>query len=177
MKKEIWKDINEYEGFYQVSNLGNIKSLKRTANHKCGGTMVVKEKILKQEVVKGNYRRIRLSKHGKTKRFLVHRLVAIAFINIDENRTFVNHIDKNPSNNNLNNLEWVNKRENQTHAFLNKSNKHYAIHYCKSMKSYQISLFYNGIKNYLGSTKNIDKALKIRDKFIKEKQIKNKYIC
>lgn len=177
MKKEIWKDIGGYEGLYKVSNLGNVKSLKRTANNRWGGTMDIKEKILKQEVVKGNYRRIALSKHGKIKRFQVHRLVALAFIKIDEDRSFVNHIDKNPSNNKLNNLEWVNRRENQTHAFLNKSNKHYGIHYIKSMKSYQISIFYDGVKNYLGSTKNIDKALKIRDKFIKEKQIKNKYIC
>ena len=176
-KKEVWLPIKGYVGFYEISNLGRVKSLKRTANVKNGGFRTVKEKILKQEVVIGNYRRVLLRKNGNGKRFAVHRLVAFHFLKEDKNRLFVNHIDKNPSNNKVENLEWVNRRENQTHASLNCSNNHYAVHYMKNQGDYQVSIFYNGVKNYLGTFKSIKKAVEIRDKFIKEKQIINKYIC
>ena len=100
---EKWKDIEGYIGLYQISNLGRVKSLKRT--YKWGvATCSINEKILKENVHK--YIRVGLSKNGKVKLLLVHRLVAQAFIENPNNYECVMHIDDNPLNNNMNNLMW-----------------------------------------------------------------------
>ena len=90
---EIWKDIDGYEGLYQVSNLGRVKSLHHN-----------KEKILKGSYANKGYHLISLSKEGTQKRYLVHRLVATAFIPNPYKLECVNHKDENPRNNNVNNL-------------------------------------------------------------------------
>ena len=109
MTEEVWKDIEGYEGFYQVSNLGRVKSLlNRFPNTKgiC---------IMKEEIIPKGYKRVYLSKPYR-KRFLVHRLVAKAFIPNPDNKPDINHIDNNPSNNTATNLEWCNQSENLLHA-------------------------------------------------------------
>ena len=111
MSKEIWKDIKEYEGLYQVSNLGRVKSLP-----KIQGRTLNKEIILKPRKKNGYYQRA-LSKNKISKRFLVSRLVAIAFIPNPKNKQTVNHIDGNKLNNNIKNLEWNTRSENTLHAF------------------------------------------------------------
>ena len=110
----IWKNIQNYEDLYQISSTGLVKSLERKIII-YNKEVLLKEKILKQDDTKG-YKRVTLSKNGKTKRFLVHRLVATHFLKNLENKPMVNHIDNNPSNNNLNNLEWVTHSENMIHA-------------------------------------------------------------
>jgi hypothetical protein len=175
-EKEVWLPIKGYEGLYEVSDLGRVKSLKRTASHWRGGVRTVKEKILKQEIVIGDYRRVCLLKDKIKKRISVHRLVAFNFLEEDKDRLFVNHIDRNTSNNKVENLEWVSRSENQTHACLNANNNHYGIHKTKNKEEYQVRFNHNSVRVYLGTFKNIKKALKIRDKFIKENQIINKYI-
>uniref|UniRef100_A0A6C0EQA4 HNH nuclease domain-containing protein n=1 Tax=viral metagenome TaxID=1070528 RepID=A0A6C0EQA4_9ZZZZ len=97
---EEWKIINEYPNYY-VSNLGNIKNIKTG-------------KIL-HPTIKSGYYNIVLTNNKKKKSFKVHRLVAIAFLNNFENKTDVNHKDKNKLNNNLHNLEWMTRRENNIH--------------------------------------------------------------
>lgn len=106
--EEIWKDIKGYEGLYQVSNLGNVKSLNY--NHK----NIVKN--LKPTLYFKRYKAVSLFNNKKKKVFLVHRLVALTFIPNYENKPFVNHIDGNKFNNKLENLEWVTNSENQKHA-------------------------------------------------------------
>ena len=101
---EMWKDIEGYEGLYQVSNTGQAKSL----NYKGSG----EAKLLKQSTNKQGYKRITLCKNGKTKRYSVHRLVALAFIPNPDNLPIINHKDENPSNNNVNNLEWCTYKYN-----------------------------------------------------------------
>lgn len=112
--QEVWKDIPNYEGLYQVSNLGKIKSLERKVK-KYNGERIVRERILKQSYEK-KYMHVQLSKNGKTITRLVHRLVAETFIDNPNNLKEVNHIDANTRNNNVNNLEWCTRYENMQHA-------------------------------------------------------------
>lgn len=122
---EKWKDIKDYEGLYQVSNLGNVKSLDRK--------IVGKDKIEKpyygrvlsflysKQTKKHPLKRccVELWKDGSRKRAFVHRLVACAFIENPNNKPQVNHIDGNPLNNCVENLEWVTNSENVKHAYAN----------------------------------------------------------
>ena len=103
---EIWKDIKDYEGLYQISNLGRVKSLYRLV--KCrGGSRSVPERILHQyHLTKIGYKTVTLSKQHCLTTVLVHRLVAEAFIPNPNNLPCINHKDADVSNNNVNNLEW-----------------------------------------------------------------------
>ena len=118
---EIWKDILDYEGLYQVSNFGRIKSLERT-NCNGKGNYHRNERIRKQHKQKGvkcnktYYWFVTLSKNSKLTRYPVHRLVAKAFIENPQNKPYVNHKDGNGLNNNVDNLEWVTNSENQIHS-------------------------------------------------------------
>lgn len=112
--KEIWKDISGYEGEYQVSNLGNVRSL----NYRRSGEL----KLLKQATTNG-YKQITLSKNGKCKSYNVHRLVAIAFIPNPNNYKEVNHKDEDKSNNNVNNLEWCTREYNNNYGTKNERTK------------------------------------------------------
>ena len=114
---EEWRDIPGFEGRYQVSNLGRVKSLPREVSNYTG-KLLVKEKILKQRHDFKGYMRIDLKDNTGKHRYLgVHRLVALAFIPNPDNKPQINHIDGNKENNMLNNLEWVNNSENQLHAY------------------------------------------------------------
>ena len=109
---EIWKDIKGYEGVYQVSNLGNVKSLDKIAH--CGkyGKGLYKGKILKP-VDRGNgYYRVSLSNNSKVKITSLHRLVAYSFIPNPNNLPFVCHKDNDPSNNCAVNLYWGTQSQN-----------------------------------------------------------------
>lgn len=116
--EEIWKDIDGYEGLYQVSNMGRVKSLERTRNmnlpsHKKPAP--VSERILTFGKSLG-YRSVTLAKCGVNKHFRVHKLVALAFIPNPDNKTQINHKDGDKHNNRVDNLEWVTPKENQRHA-------------------------------------------------------------
>jgi hypothetical protein len=109
--KEIWLSVKDYEGFYEVSNLGNVRSLKAPGrgNH-CG-------RILKPAIVDG-YCVVHLSVNGKVHNRYVARLVATAFIPNPENKPTVNHKNgRDRLNNNIENLEWATVSENTQHAY------------------------------------------------------------
>jgi hypothetical protein len=110
---EIWKDIKGYEGVYQISNLGRIKSLPRKLKNRYS-FFYSKEKILNSNVGYGGYRFQKL----KDKMFSVHRLVAEYFVDKPEGKNTVNHKDLNILNNNASNLEWISQRENSHHYTL-----------------------------------------------------------
>lgn len=101
---EVWKDIKGYEGLYQISNYGNVKSLNyaKSKNYK----------MLTKIVDRNGYEKVCLSKNNKGKNYLVHRLVAIHFIKNTNNYKEVNHKDENKLNNNVNNLEWCDRKYN-----------------------------------------------------------------
>lgn len=112
--QEIWKDIIGYEGLYQVSNLGRIKSLDRIIKHK-NCLYNRKGKILIQSI-RNCYKSVCLyDKEHKMKIISSHRLVAIHFIKNEYNKPCVNHIDSNKLNNRFDNLEWVTVSENSMH--------------------------------------------------------------
>lgn len=104
---EIWKDVVGFEGRYQVSNKGNVKSLRFLGHNK--------ERLMKLSEHHTGYLIVQLGKHP-AKNYLVHQLVASAFIIPVEGKKFVNHIDGNKRNNCIENLEWVTAQENITHA-------------------------------------------------------------
>lgn len=113
---EVWKDILGYENVYQVSNLGRIKSLEREefmTRNNC--YKVRKEKVLKPNIDKRGYEKVRLYKNGKGKSIFVHRLVAIAFIENPNKYPIINHIDEVPLNNHVSNLEWCTHSYNSTY--------------------------------------------------------------
>lgn len=115
--KEIWKDIKNYEGLYQISNFGNVKSLARSID--CGKFIRnVKEKLLKQSKNSSGYLHVTFSKNNKLKTFTVHKLIMNTFIG-DSNLT-INHKDCNKENNNINNLEYITNEDNLKHAHKNK---------------------------------------------------------
>lgn len=103
---EIFKDIEGYEGKYQVSNLGNVRSLKYS-----------KPNILKSGDNGRGYRYVSLRKCGMYKNLLVHRLVAKTFLDNEFNKTDVNHINGIKTDNNINNLEWATRTENNKHSY------------------------------------------------------------
>lgn len=112
--KEIWKDIVEYEGIYQVSNLGRVKSLERIVLSN-GVAMKRKERVLKSSNRQG-YRQLTLAKNRSRVQKSVHRLVAEAFIPNPDNKKEINHIDGDKTNNIVDNLEWCTRRENAIHS-------------------------------------------------------------
>jgi len=107
MKKVIWKDIKGYEGYYQVSSHGQVRSLDRTVPSK-GFTRRIKGRIMAQSIDKDGYKHLRLRKGGREKSFFVHRLVAVAFVmNINPVEFIqINHKDEDKKNNHYSNLEW-----------------------------------------------------------------------
>jgi len=111
---EIWKDIPGYEGNYQASSEGRIRSLDRP---KFKGRILKHDKKLSSKDRKRAYYTICLSVNGITKYEYVHRCIAKAFIENPENKSDVNHIDGNRLNNKLTNLEWVTKSENTRHMY------------------------------------------------------------
>lgn len=108
---EIWKDIKNYKGKYQISNMGRIKSIEHTIIRKNGNKLLIKEKILKQSINKGYYH---ITLQGKC--FRVNRLVAETFIPNPNNLPCVNHKDENKLNNNVENLEWCTVAYNNTYG-------------------------------------------------------------
>lgn len=112
--QEVWKDINGFEGVYQISNLGRLKSFKKEA----------KGKILSNTNKKGGYFSIILSKGDKVKSTRIHRLVAEAFIPNPDKLTQVHHKDGNKQNNHIENLEWISERQ---HHFITRKQNPNAI--------------------------------------------------
>lgn len=119
--EEIWKDIKDYEGLYQISNLGNIKSKGKQIVGKITRRKInrIKKDKIKKIYSRGisKYMSVLLCKNNKPRNFYIHKLLAQTFIDNPLNKSEVNHIDGNKFNNSLNNLEWVTHKENMQHAW------------------------------------------------------------
>lgn len=114
---QTWKDIKDYEGYYQVSENGNVRSCDRTTIGRYG-TQNRKGKEMKLHLDKDGYVKVGLTKNKKTNHFFVHRLVSISFIKNQNNLNQVNHKDGNKQNNLISNLEWCDSYHNNVHALI-----------------------------------------------------------
>ena len=114
---EIWKPIKNYEGYYEVSNLGNVRSLTRSVNYSSGWVVIKKGRKLKLGKDCDGYPQVVLYYNKKPKTYKVHFLVASTFIPNQENKSTVNHKDGIKTNNGMLNLEWAMVKENVQHSY------------------------------------------------------------
>ncbi len=156
MENEIWKDIPEYEGLYQVSNLGNIKSLEKIIYRKRNGNYINKELIMSPPLSNKGYPIVTLTKNKKTKTFKVHSIMAIAFLNYKNGikNMVIDHIDNNKLNNNICNLQIITFRENVSKDRKNKSSKYTGVNWHKRTNKWQSEITINYKKIYLGIFNN-----------------------
>lgn len=142
--KEIWKDIPDYEGSYQASNLGRIKSLKKYRGSN--------DNILKLCHDTKGYLQVLLSLNNKKETIKVHQLVAMAFLNHTrcKYRLVINHKDFNIINNNVNNLEIITSRENSNKKHIKSSSGYTGVVYNKRLKKWSAQIFINGRLKHIG---------------------------
>jgi hypothetical protein len=148
---EVWKDIPEYEGLYQISNLGRVKSLSRYINRPIGG-YYTKERILKNRKNSCGYYLMQLFKDGNMKNILIHQLVAIAFLNHKPNghELVIDHINDNKLDNRVENLQIVTQRFNTRKTQGNSSSRYKGVSWCKTINRWKVVIFINGKSKYLG---------------------------
>ena len=137
-----WKPVRGFEGLYEISNRGEVKSLERetTIRRKVKGkiqefTFITPERIIKQGIRPDGYLDVPLTKSGVTEVYCVHRLVAEAFLENLENLPCVNHIDCDVKNNNVTNLEWCTFKHNSRHALYHARNKQAVKIYCRETET------------------------------------------
>lgn len=116
MGMETWRDVAGYEGEYQVSDAGRVKSLSRELTDRLGRKRKMKEKVLSPGRERGGYQNVFLCSSNGQRNMKVHRLVAEAFVPNPDDKPMVNHIDGDKNNNAASNLEWVTRIENTDHA-------------------------------------------------------------
>lgn len=116
-EQEIWKDVPGYEGLYQASNCGRIRSLDRVVKFKDGRQSFKKGVVLAHEIRKDETHKVKISKNNNSKCVAVHRIIALAFIPNPNSLPQVNHIDGSRHNNNVDNLEWITISGNIKHAY------------------------------------------------------------
>lgn len=116
MENEIWKDIPGYEGYYQVSNYGRVKSMYFNAKKTLGYNIKINPKIIKNGIDRHGYLFVRLYLGDKIKRYSIYRLVALLFVPNPNNLSEVNHKDENPKNNYACNLEWCSHKYNMNYG-------------------------------------------------------------
>lgn len=161
---EIWKDIPGYEGIYQVSTKGRVRSFWKKEPH-----------ILKQTLTTTGYKKVELYKDKKRKTYKVHRLVALAFILNSENKPNINHKDGNPLNNTVENLEWCTQKENVEHAIKTGLKKVYKFEIKELKELYKIYGLKKIAKMYNTSFVPIKKTLKNNNIPIKKGGAQIKY--
>ena len=142
---EIFKDIPGYEGMYQVSDLGNVKSL-----------IFGKERILKETLSSSGYKMVGLFKDTKLNGFSIHQLIAVTFLNHTANghNLIVDHINNNKLDNRLENLQIISHRKNLSKDKKNKTSKYTGVSWNNQKNKWVSQIRINGIVNYLGQFNN-----------------------
>ena len=131
--EEQWKECVGFEGYYEVSNLGRVRTVARESVKSNGRKCIIKERVISQADVKG-YKKVTLKCDGVRKDMRVHRLVVMAFIG-EPSKEMVNHKDGDKANNKLSNLEWATRSENELHAYGTGLKKSTDLHKQKTIES------------------------------------------
>lgn len=154
---EEWKDIPEYEGLYQISNLGNVKSLK-----------FGKEKQLRLNASSNDYLITRLCKNNKPATFKVHQLMAITFLNHNpcKFQLVVNHINFNRQDNRIENLEIITNRLNSNKKHIKSTSKYTGVSWHKNEKKWQVMFRIDNKLKHFGYFKNELDAKNVYEKEI-----------
>ncbi len=114
--EEVWKPIPGFEGYYEASNMGNIRSLDRFTKNRWGSCTFHKSQLMKCRIVKNGYAHVKLTKDGNKFEPLVHRIIADMFIPNPDNLPQINHKNGDKSDNRVSNLEWCTSSQNQLHS-------------------------------------------------------------
>jgi hypothetical protein len=178
MEGEIWKDIESYDGYYQISNFGRVKSLNREIIRSDGKKNKYKGRILKSHISKRGYYIVDIHINNLRKTYNIHRLIAINFISNPSNKKQVNHIDSNPLNNSINNLEWVNNLENTCHRSkkYKYSSKYIGVGWDKYNNKWKCQIYFNGKSKHIGVFNTEEEAYQARCEYEKNNNIENKYL-
>jgi hypothetical protein len=160
---EIWKDIPGFEGYYEISNLGNVKSLSRTILGKNNVPTLLKEKILKFSTSTNGYYQVVLNKNSDRKIFKVHSLVAICFLNHIPDGTHnvvIDHINEIKTDNRVENLRLIGHRENVARSIKNSTSTYVGVSWSKNAKKWISQITIDGKTKYLGLFDNEEDANK-----------------
>ena len=160
---EIWKDIKGYEGHYQVSNLGRVKSLdiKYYTNLKQGRTECVRKGMILKNQQGPKYLQVGL----KRKTHTIHKLVMMAFIGDKPDGLVIDHKDNNPLNNNLDNLAYTTYQINNTKDRTFTTTKERGVHFCKTKNKWVCRITVNKKRKYLGTFLTEQEAIKIINEY------------
>jgi len=173
----VWKDIPNYEGAYQVSDSGEVRSLDRHVNCKNNSKRLLKGRILVKHKNNQGYISVCLKFNNYQKTWNVHQLVAMAFLNHNPNNTnkVVDHINHDKTDNKISNLRVVTQRENLSNRKQKGTSRYTGVSWCKSCQKWVSSININGKKKTLGRFREEYKAhLKYQEK-LKEIQNENRY--
>ena len=170
MTKEIWKDVPNYEGYYQVSSLGRVKRLRSLVGARAGKTRIIKERLINPTIDSLGYFSVGLSLNSKIKTIRVHQLVAIAFLNHTpkKHKIVVDHINQDKLDNSLENLRLVTQRRNTHNSNIERTSKYIGVSYYQD--SYVVRIWNSKLKKneYLGSFKDEIEASDVYQKRLKE---------
>jgi len=165
---EVWKDVKGYEGYYKCSNIGNIRRLKRVVLCKNGVVKTLPEKQVKKHVGYYGYYVVSLYVNNKQNVVFVHKVVAIAFLNHvpSKYKEVVDHIDNNPLNNNVSNLQTTTNRNNCSKDRRNKTSKYTGVCWHIRSNKWRAQIYYLGKQKYLGGFNSEKRASEAYQKFL-----------
>ena len=168
MQNEIWKDVPNYEGKYQVSNLGNVKSLSRK-QYNSRGFFISKERILKLNKDKDGYNYVNICCNSKATKCKIHQLVAIAFLNHKPCglSVIVDHINNIKTDNRVENLQLIGQRQNASKDRKNKTSKYTGVCWYGITNKWLVTIYKNGKSKHLGYFTNEEDA---NQSYIKAKE-------
>ena len=168
--QEIWKDVIDYQGVYQVSNLGNIKSLSRIKFNKGKFPFMANERILKQAIDGNGYYNVSFHKNGKRNTVHPHKLVAESFLGHKRCglKLVVDHINNNPLDNRLENLQVITQRQNATKDRTNKTSKYAGVSWHKALNKWRSYIKINDKQIHLGYFINEEEASEVYQNKLKE---------